>query len=58
MKIFTLFDISPSFLSEIHYVLISIKYRSVFIIATKKKQLKINNLKGEIYGHFNMIILK
>ena len=31
------FGILSSFLSEAHYVLISTKYRSIFIIATKKK---------------------
>ena len=35
-KIFTFFRISSSFLSKIHYVVISITYRSIFIIAPKK----------------------
>ena len=37
-KIFTLFRMSSSFLSDIHYVIISKKCRSIFVIATKKTE--------------------
>ena len=51
-KIFTLFHISSSFLSEIKYVLVSIKHCSIFVIATKRKRQKIKKLIHDLTNSY------